>query len=225
MTGRSLFGYRFKSNMKILLKIIVIMLLVIASIVALMLIPSPQPDAPKPWEITMQADGEIKVFGIHLGQDTYRDAQQRWQEAGEAALFAEDGEVATAEVFFDRINLSGLSAKIVANLQLPKATLNELAANATSSKLQLSGARRLEVAFEDQARLLDAPIIAITYIANYRPDEAMLRSRFGEPFEITTDPDDPLAVIWHYPESHLRIRLHPDDKPVFVYQARRAFSR
>lgn len=211
--------------MNILLKIILIIMLVIASIMALMLLPSPQPNAPKPWEITMQRDGEIKVFGIHLGQDTYRDAQQRWQEAGEAALFAEAGEVATAEVFFDRINLSGLSAKIVANLQLPDATLTELATNASSSKLQPSGARRLEIAFDDKARLLDAPIIAITYIANYRPDEAMLRSRFGEPAEITSDPEDPLAVTWHYPESHLHIRLHPEDKPVFVYQARSALSR
>lgn len=211
--------------MKLLLKIIVIILLVIAGMMLLLLIPSPQPDAPKPWEITMQADGEIKVFDIHLGQDTYRDAQQRWQEAGEVALFAEDGEVSTAEVFFDRINLSGLSAKIVANLQLPEATLNEMAANAISSKLQPSGARRLEPAFDDRARFLDAPIIAITYIANYRPNEKMLRSRFGEPVEITGDPDDPEAAIWHYPESHLRIRLHPDDKPVFVYQARNASPR
>ncbi|MEX0614896.1 MAG: lytic murein transglycosylase [Methylophaga sp.] len=211
--------------MKILLKIIVIMLLVIAGILALALIPSPQPDGPKPWEISIQSDGEIKVFDIHLGKDTYRDAQQRWREAGKAALFAEDGEVATAEVFFDRINLSGLSAKIVANLQLPATTLNEMAANASSSKLQPSGARRLEIAFDDQARLLDAPIIAITYIANYRPDEAMLRSRFGEPAEITGDPDDPEAAIWQYPASHLSIRLHPEDKPVFVYKARSAFSR
>lgn len=173
----------------------------------------------------MQADGEIKVFDIHLGTDSYRDAQQRWREAGEAALFAEDGEVATAEVFFDRINLSGLSAKIVTNLALPEQTLNEMAANATSSKLQPSGARRLELAYEDKARLLDAPIIAITYIANYRPDETMIRRRFGEPTEITGDPNDPQAEIWQYPESHLSIRLHPEDKPVFVYQARRASSR
>lgn len=211
--------------MKLLLKIIVVLLLLFAGILVLALIPSPQPEAPKPWEINLQRDGEIKVFDIHLGTDTYADAQARWREAGEAALFSEDGKVISAEVFFDRINLSGLSAKIVANLQLPQATLDELAANATSSKLQPSGARRLELAFDDQARLLDAPIMAITYIANYRPDAAMLRSRFGEPAEITQDPDDPDTEIWHYPASHLNIRLHPDDKPVFVYQARSALSR
>ena len=211
--------------MKFLIKTIAVILLIFAGILALTLVPSPQPDGPKPWEISMQADGEIKVFDIHLGSDTYADAQQRWREAGEAALFAEDGEVITAEVFFDRINLSGLSAKIVANLQVDDATLNDIAANASSSKLQPSGARRLEPAFEDKARLRDAPIMAITYIANYRPDDVMLRSRFGEPADITGDPEDPQAEIWQYPESHLSIRLHPDDKPVFVYQARRAFSR
>lgn len=225
MTAPLLFGYTFEFIMKLLLKIIGVLFLVFASIVALLLIPSPQPDAPKPWEITLQADGEIKVFNIHLGQDTYRDAQQRWHATGEAALFVEDGEMATAEVFFDRIDLNGLSAKIVANLQLSEATLNEIAANATSSKLQPSGARRLEIAFDDQVRLLDAPIIAITYIANYRPDEEMLRGRFGDPINITSDPDDPGSAIWHYPDSHLRIRLYPDDKPVFVYQARSMPSR
>ena len=108
MTARSLFGYKFKSDMKLLIKIIAIILLVFAGILALALIPSPQPDAPKPWEITMQADGEIKVFDIHLGHSTYRDAQQHWRDAGEVALFSENGEVITAEVFFNHINLSGL---------------------------------------------------------------------------------------------------------------------
>lgn len=210
--------------MKFFLKIILLLLLVIIGLLALILIPSPQPDAPKPWEISMQGDGEIKVFDIHLGQNTYGDARLRWREEGQVALFLEEGQITTAEVFFDRINLSGLSAKIVANLKLPQSTLDEIAANASSSKLQPSGARRLEPAFDDQKRFLDAPIIAITYIANYRPDEAMLRSRFGEPAAITGDPDDPEAEIWQYPASHLQIRLHPKDKPVFVYQTREAFS-
>lgn len=211
--------------MKLLIKTLAIITLVFIGILSLALIPSPQPDGPKPWEISMQPNGDITVFDIHLGQDTYQDAQVRWRESGEVALFTTEGEATTAEVFFDRINLSGLSAKIVANLSVPEETLKEMVSRAHSNKLQPSGSRRIEPAFEDKALLLTAPIVAITYIANYRPEHDVLLERFGEPTEITGDPEDPQAEIWQYPESHLSIRLHPDDKPVFEYQALSTLSR
>ncbi|AFJ01623.1 hypothetical protein Q7C_448 [Methylophaga frappieri] len=204
--------------LKRIIKITVLILFALLAVLSLALIPSPQPDAPKPWDIDIHTDGQPIVMGIHLGEDSYRDAQQIWHDSGEIALFSEDDKVESAEVFFDRINLAGLSAKIVVNLAVSDNTLKTMAERGRSRQLQPSGARRIEPAYDDRQTLLDAPIVAITYLPNFRPDVAMLQSRFGQPDKISLDKADPDAEIWHYPSLGLTIRVYPDDKPVLLYQ-------
>lgn len=205
--------------MRILLKFLFGTALVIIGIAALMLIPSPQPDAPRPWEITVMPDRQIEVMGVHLGTTTYGEIQQLWREAGEVALFISDHEPISAEVFFDSINLGGLSARVVVNLQLDQATLQSMAERAASAKLQPSGARRYDPAFDDKQDLLAAPAFAITYIPSVRLDEEMLRNRFGEPGQVVQEPET-AATIWHYPQNGLTIRLHPEERSVLTYTAR-----
>lgn len=57
--------------MRILLKFLLGTTLVVIAIAALMLVPSPQPKAPKPWEVTVMPDNQIEVMGLHLGTTTY----------------------------------------------------------------------------------------------------------------------------------------------------------
>ena len=206
--------------MRILLKFLLGTVLVIIGIAALMLVPSPQPDAPKPWEITIMPDNQIEVMGVHLGRTTYAEMQQMWREAGEVALFISENERITAEVFFESINLGGLSARVVANLQIDEDELNAMASRAASAKLQPSGARRYDPAFDDKQRFLAAPVTVITYIPSVRIDDEMVRNRFGEPNEIRPESTESLAQIWDYPAYGLTIRLHPEERPVLTYTAR-----
>lgn len=205
--------------MRTLLKFLIGTALVIVGIAALMLVPSPQPMDPKPWEITTMPDEQIEVMGVHLGTTTYAEIQQLWREVGEVALFISENERITAEVFFESINLGGLSARIVLNLQVDHEELTSMAARAASAKLQPSGARRYDPAYDDKQRLLAAPATAITYIPTVRLDEEMVRNRFGEPAEISDEAEESTAKIWHYPESGLTIRLHPEERPVLTYTA------
>ncbi|WP_292402130.1 MULTISPECIES: lytic murein transglycosylase [unclassified Methylophaga] len=206
--------------MRILLKFLLGTTLVIIAIAALMLVPSPQPTAPKPWEVTVMPDNQIQVMGVHLGTTTYGEIQQLWREAGEAALFISENDDISAEVFFESINLGGLSARTVLNLQLPEEKLQAMAARAVSAKLQPSGARRYDPAFDDKQALLAAPAIVLTYIPSVRLDEEMVHTRFGEPEQIQNEAEESPAQIWHYPNIGLTIRLHPEERPMLTYTAR-----
>lgn len=206
--------------MRILLKFLLGTALVIIGIAALMLIPSPQPTDPKPWEITVMPDEQIEVMGVHLGSTSYGEIQQLWREAGEVALFISVNERITAEAFFESVNLGGLSARVVVNLLLDDNELKSMASRAASAKLQPSGARRYDPAFDDKQHLLSAPATAITYIPSVRLDAEMVRNRFGEPDEISDEAEESAAEIWHYPAFGLTIRLHPEERPVLTYTAR-----
>jgi len=208
--------------MRILFKFLLGTALVIIGIAALMLIPSPQPASPKPWEISVMPDNQIEVMGVHLGTTRYSEIQQLWREAGEVALFIPENNDISAEVFFESINLGGLSARAVINLQVAEEKLKTMASRAVSAKLQPSGARRYDPAFDDKQDLLSAPAIAITYIPSVRIDAEMVRSRFGEPEKISNEVEESesTAQIWHYPAIGLTIRLHPEERPVMTYTAR-----
>lgn len=204
--------------MTILLKMCAWFLLFILLIMGLMMIPSPQEDAPKPWEITQNREGTVTVFGIHLGTTTYAQVQQLWQEAGETAIFATTEQPLSAEVFFDRINLSGLSARAVLTLDMEQGLLETMRNRAMTARLQPSGARRYEPSISDHQHFLAAKVYAITYVPSIRLEEDMLLSRFGYPESKQKDPLDAQAIIWHYPHSGLTIRLHEKDRAVFTYQ-------
>lgn len=194
--------------------------LVVAGLVAMLMLPSPQPPASKPWEITRMPDGNIEVLGIHLGQTRYREAQQQLGEFGETALFTDpDGQV-SLEAYFDSINLGGLSAKLVLNLGVDDALLADMLSRAQSGKLQPSGARQHELHAQDRVAILDAPVIAITYIPTVRLRRDMLESRFGEADRISQIDDDAGSQIWHYDDIGLDISFNPAQRSVLLYRAR-----
>lgn len=206
--------------MRLFFKCIMGIFFLLAAIGLLMLIPSPQPDDPKPWEISIMPDEQIKVMGIHLGTTRYAEVQQIWREAGEVAIFAEENQAPSAEVFFDALNLGGLSARAVLNLQVDSDKLQAMTSRAISGKLQPSGARRYDLAFDDQQELLAAPVTVITYIPSVRLDAEMLSKRFGEPITIQQESAESATEIWDYSTRGLTIRLHPDERPILTYTAR-----
>lgn len=205
--------------MRIILKTLVAVALIIATIMLLMMLPSPQAPAPKPWEIEIQDDGNPEVMGIHLGNTPYGQLVERWQEVGKVGIFEEPEapEQSTVEVFFERINLGGLSGRAVINLQLKPSTIEALIQNSYGGQAQPSGARRYTPSVDDRPQLLNAPVHAITYIPSIGLDEEMLQSRLGRPSEKQELEDK--KSLWSYPELGLSIELSEDGKAVFQYQA------
>jgi len=199
--------------------------LVTAGIAAMMFIPSPQPPASKPWEVTIMPDGNAEVLGIHLANTTYKRAQEKLGVFGKTALFIDPDNSLSVEAFFNSINLAGLSAKLVLNLDVPAQQLETMLARASTGKLQPSGAHQHELAEIDRIALLEAPVNAITYIPTVRLDAAMIKTRFGEPDskKQTTDADGITINSWQYSQSMLTVNFSEKQKTQLIYQAKSAF--
>jgi hypothetical protein len=198
------------------------LVLVVLGIMAMMLIPSPQGDADKPWEITTMPDGNSKVLGIHLGKTDYRTAQDKLGEFGQTALFEDEDGSLSVEAFFDSTNLGGLSAKVVLNLGVESQQLQPMLKRAQNGKLQPSGAHQYELAEADRQQLLSAPVTVITYMPTLRLAPEMIRSRFGEPDKkVTTNVDEEggKAETWLYTSTGLSIVFQGEQKPILIYRA------
>ena len=194
------------------------LVLTVAGIGALMFIPSKQAPAPMPWETMIMADGNTQVFGIHLGKTTFRQAQSIFKVYGKTAIFSQSEHEATIEAYFESVNLGGLSAKIVLNLIVTDQPIQAMLKRAQDARLQPSGARRYALHSDDHARLLDSPIIAITYIPSVRLDEKMISDRFGKADNIQQPAQQANISIWHYPRIGLTVTFNTDEKTVLQYQ-------
>ncbi|HEC73826.1 MAG TPA: lytic murein transglycosylase [Methylophaga aminisulfidivorans] len=208
--------------MRTIRNIVIGMILFVMGLLAIMFIPSPQPQAAKPWEIELMSDGNIQVFGIHLGTTDYKTAQKKLGAFGETALFSDPDDKLSVEAFFDSTNLSGLSAKMVMTLAVSQSELQEMMTQTRNAKLQPSGAHQHEISESDREKLLDLPVASITYIPSLRLDKAMLKERFGEPDSIET-----IAVTeansqienWLYRDIHLIVQFNGEAKPILIYHS------
>jgi len=198
-------------------KFLIGLMLTVVGIAALILIPSKQTPAPMPWETTIMADGNIQVFGIHLGNTSFKQAQQLFKSYGKTAIFNQEDHMPTIEAYFESINMGGLSAKIVLNLLVDGQQLETMLDNAMQSKLQPSGARRYELSSEDHARVLDSSIIAITYIPSVKLNEQMVLERFGAAAEVQQPTTQPGLTIWQYPNIALSVTFNTGEKTVLQY--------
>ncbi|NQZ54565.1 MAG: lytic murein transglycosylase [Piscirickettsiaceae bacterium] len=161
------------------------------------------------------ADGNIMVFDIHLGTTTYRQAQESLHIYGKTGIFTQEDKAPTVEAFFNSINLGGLSGKLVLNLAVAESQINDMLSHAAEARLQPSGAHRYVLDNRANAALIDATVIAITYIPSVRLDEEMVHHRFGEAETIELDENG--GTLWSYPTIGLIIRLHDSEKSILQY--------
>ncbi len=225
MTARSLSGCRPTEAilfMRILRNVLLGFLLIIIGIVALMLIPSPQAPAEKPWEVTVMPDGNSRVLGIHLGQTNYKTAQQQLGVFGKTALFVDPDGSRSVEAYFDSINLGGLSAKLVMNLAVDEDRLQAMQSRTEDGEYKPSGAYQYQLSEQDRTFLLAAPVIGLTYIPSVRLDREMVESRFGEPArseQSERDDNGRVTETWFYPEIGLSVLFQSEQKTLLVYRA------
>jgi hypothetical protein len=208
--------------MRLVIKTLFWLIAIIIGIVLLMLLPSPQPDASKPWEVSMMEDGNPKVLAIHLGTTTYETAQQSFKVYGETGLFEDPDGSTSVEAFFNSVNLGGLSAKVVLNLAIEESERTAMKTRAVSSQLQPSDARRYDLSEQDKLTLATAPISSLTYIPSVSLSQEMVSSRFGEAEGIEDVYDsgsDTPITLWHYPRLKLTVQFQTGSKTILTYQA------
>jgi len=181
------------------------------------------PDPKLPWRIVVGADGSARVFGLTLGHSTLAEAQRLLGDNGELTLFAaRDGRL-TLEAYFDQVALSGLRARMVLTLELPRGQLQALYDRGVRVSRLGSGETKVIPSERDRADVVRAPLHDITYLPLADIPEEVLVKRFGPPGERI--PVGGGIVHWLYPDQGLDIIVDPRHKEVFQYVSPRDFTR
>ncbi len=176
-----------------------------------------------PWQIETTPSGTTRVFGLALGESTLVDAEQRFKAEAEVSLFAKpDGEFAT-EVFFEKVELGGLSAKVVIVTGLSQQELEEIYNRGIRISTLGSGTNKVTLGLGDLELIRHATIDSITYLPHIKLDEEVIRMRFGEPAEVIAEIDHG-ATHWLYPEMGLDLIMSPKGKAVMQYISPQRFD-
>ncbi len=170
-----------------------------------------------PWNIDRTAHGSIRVLDLTIGESTVVDARRRVDKEADISLFVTPSGAISAEVFFQRIDLGGLGARLVVVADLPQEELQAMFERGLRITPIGEGGHRVTPHPEDVARIGRAPIASLAYLPTLNVDREVLRHRFGEPDEVIVEAQE--AELWLYPERGTTLVVHRDGRrgPVFQY--------
>ncbi|MFO7808931.1 hypothetical protein [Guyparkeria sp.] len=185
---------------------------------------STPPDHPfLPWDVEVNEQGQVSVFGVTLEESTLLDFKRRYDQKADLSIFAKPGEPLTLEAFFGRMNVGPLTATVVLVADVDQDTLKRWADESSISDPTPSGARKLSMSDEALVEAQEMPIRSISYVPTADFEEELIARRFGKPAEKLAIPrgerdrDEPSAMLWLYPEKGLAITVEEDDKELFQY--------
>ena len=168
-----------------------------------------------PWQIEMQPDGSIRVFGMHIGSSRLSDAIENLGNDMELAIIATAEEDGNLEMYYGHYKAGLLSGKLVLQTRPDVRDIKNWRENAVKSEYMASGkAKKYFLSVEDLPRVLDETITGATFIPAVNLDDAVIRARFGEPAQLLES-----AGVTHYlyPDKGLDIVLSESSKEVFQY--------
>ncbi len=188
------------------------------------LMPGDRPNqADLPWHIEHPTADSVSVFGLTLGISTPAEAEQRFKEPAVPSLFKSPQGVFAAEVFFEQINLAGLRSRVVLTVDLAENELQGMFERGLRMAGTGSG-KKITLAADDVARLMNAPISSLTYLPGVQIDGALFIKRFGKPAQIIKETKSG-ATHWLYPQNGLDITLSSTEKPLLQYVSPAEFSK
>ncbi|HER33973.1 MAG: hypothetical protein JXJ30_02355 [Halothiobacillaceae bacterium] len=176
-----------------------------------------------PWDIKVNENDQVSVFGVTLGESTLLDFKRLYDQKADLAMFAQPGEPMTMEAYFGQMAIGPLTAKVVLVADVDTTTLERWAEQSSTADPTPSGARKLTLSDEALLEAQEKPIRSISYAPSADYEEDLIRRRFGEPAEkramphAERDEDAPSATLWLYPAKGLAITVEPDDTELFQY--------
>ena len=176
-------------------------------------------DQPKegiyPWQITLQADGKTRVFGITLGESTLNFARDLWGRDYNLGLFETSNQPLSLEAYFNEVTLGGISGKFILILDATQDELLALQQNAIKRKVLGSGAKQYTLTAETTNVLAQKRIESLSYIPYVNLDEEIIRKRFGEPAERIIIDQKRQHLL--FPELGLDLLLDEEGKEFLQY--------
>jgi hypothetical protein len=175
-----------------------------------------------PWQITVIDDQVLHVFDLDIGKTTLGEAVNILRSEYNLAWFENQDESLSLEAYFIRINISGLRAKILLELDTKKLDKTYLLSH--SGKPEIQSSRTIKYPLDDLAEeLTDRSIRSLTYIPLANINAEMIMKYFGQPEERLEVNDN--SQYWLYPKKGLVISLNEQGKDVFQYIPIAQFSR
>jgi hypothetical protein len=168
-----------------------------------------------PWQISVQADGKTRVFGITLNESRLLDAAGVLDRSYELGLFEAEDQPLSLEAYFSEVTLGGISGKFILTLEVSQAELTILRDRAVKRKVLESGARRYTVTYADKMALSQKTITSLAYIPYINLNEEIINSRFGEPAERIVIDQKMQHLL--FPELGLDLLLDDDGKELLQY--------
>lgn len=186
-----------------------------------------EPEVPRnlPWQIERTQDGRTRVFSITLGETTLADAERLLGTPAEVTLFnARDGR-RVVEAYFDPVNLSGLSAKMVLGVDVPVEMLEPMYDRGIRASQLGGGTQKVTLASADLAKVREMPVDSITYMPSVNLSPEQVEKRFGVPAERRRETGDEPVEHWLYPELGLDVAISEKKKEVLQYVPPAEFER
>jgi hypothetical protein len=186
------------------------------------------PDDPKhiedlPWHIEHPTPDSVRVFGLTLGESDTNKAESRFKDEAEPSLFKSPEGKLVAEVFFNRVVLSGLPSKIVLTIAVPEAELKAMYERGLRMAATGNG-KKITMTADDIARLRTLPISSLTYLPSLHVEGATFLKRFGQPAQRVQEKKSGV-IHWLYPQNGLDIVLGSTEKPLLQYVPPRDFNK
>ncbi len=175
-----------------------------------------------PWQITPVNDNLLRVFDLDIGKATLADADRTLLSEYELAWFQNPDQSISLEAYFIRVNLSGLRAKIILELDPSELDIEYLLKN--SGKPEKLPTASIKFPIDDLQQVMSArKILSLTYIPSNSVDKELLLRFFGKPGEVITL--DEHIEHWLYPEKGLDVMYNVKGKEMFQYTTLADFKR
>ena len=176
-----------------------------------------------PWQITIQADGKSRIFGITLDESTLNDASTLFAREYNLGLFETINQPLSLEAYFNEVTMGGISGKFILTLEATQEELAALLQNAIKRKVLESGAKRYSLSADTTTALAQKRITSMSYIPYINLDEEIINKRFGEPAERIIVDEKRQHLL--YPELGLDLMLDEDGKELLQYVAPAKFEQ
>ena len=163
----------------------------------------------------LDAQGNMQVLGVTLGQTTLKEAESILESKSDVALYiypqGHEKEGRKMEAFFPAI---ADHTKVILRLDLNSVQLDEIEERATIPHLYPNQVARMNLAAKDRMALDQAIISELTLIPNLTLTTENIQARFGQPDQIDTTTDQ---KVYHYRSLGLDVTIIADEPPTLHF--------
>lgn len=173
------------------------------------------------WSLKTSEQGNVEVFGIAIGIDTLKQAEETLKSRSERALFlpSDSGskQQPSIEAFFQQMPDN---SKLVIGLAANDEVLAKIKADTYNPIAFPSGNIKLKIA-DHHNTMLDGLIVnTVTYVPRIRLNPQDIMTRFGEPSQVWMEDE-----VYHYlyPEKGLDAILHKSGEGIIQFVSPKEF--